>query len=66
MQVPIMVENINTKDLVYKILCNKYSKTSHRILGVCIYVCIRGGEIIDYWFPAKEIVATVTETPLEF
>jgi hypothetical protein len=62
MQIPIMIENtkIDTKELTYKVIFNKYMKTSHRILCVCLYACIRGGEIVDYWFPAK--IAPVDES----
>jgi len=58
MQIPIMVGNTNTdlkkaKDLAYNSIFNKYMKTSHRILCALAYAYIRGGEIIDFLFPAK-------------
>jgi len=58
MQIPIMVGNTNTdlkkaKDLAYNCIFNKYMKTSHRILCAWMYAYIRGGEIIDFLFPAK-------------
>jgi hypothetical protein len=64
MQIPIMVGKltIDNKELAHRVIFNKYMKTSHRILCVCVYACIRGGEILDYWFPAAKIVGTSTTT----
>jgi len=64
MQIPIMVGKltIDNKELAHRVIFNKYMKTSHRILCVCVYACIRGGEILDYWFPAAKIVGTPTTT----
>jgi len=45
---------IETKELAYKIICNKYINTSTRLISLCIYSSIRFCEIIDYWLPPSK------------
>ena len=44
------------KSLSYKCIFDKRSKMSGRISGAILYVVIRAGEIIDWWFPVRESV----------
>ena len=44
------------KTLSYKCIFDKRSKMSGRISGAILYVVIRAGEIIDWWFPVRESV----------
>jgi hypothetical protein len=41
------------KDLSYKCIFDKFSKMSGRVTAAVIFVVIRAGEIIDWWFPVK-------------
>ena len=48
--------NTDTKDLKsisYKCIFDKPSKMSGRVAAAILYVVIRAGEIIDWWFPVK-------------
>jgi len=41
------------KELSYKCIFDQRSPMSGRIYGAIIYMVIRAGEIIDWWFPVK-------------
>ena len=41
------------KALSYKCIFDKPSPMSGRVSAAIIYVVIRAGEIIDWWFPVK-------------
>ena len=50
--------NFNTdtndiKSVSYKCIFDKPSKMSGRVAAGILYVIIRAGEIIDWWFPVK-------------
>ena len=41
------------KSISYKCIFDKLSPMSGRVSAAIIYVVIRAGEIIDWWFPVK-------------
>jgi hypothetical protein len=41
------------KSISYKCIFDKLSPMSGRVSAAAIYVAIRVGEIIDWWFPVK-------------
>ena len=41
------------KNLSYKCIFDAPSKMSGRVAAAVLYVVIRAGEIIDWWFPVK-------------
>ena len=41
------------KSISYKCIFDKPSKMSGRVASAILYVVIRAGEIIDWWFPVK-------------
>jgi hypothetical protein len=41
------------KEVSYKCIFDKPSKMSGRVASAIIYMVIRAGEIIDWWFPVK-------------
>ena len=43
------------KAISYKCIFDKLSPMSGRVSAAAIYVVIRMGEIIDWWFPVKNI-----------
>lgn len=43
------------KAISYKCIFDKPSPMSGRVSAAVIYVVIRAGEIIDWWFPVKNI-----------
>ena len=43
------------KSLSYKCIFDKKSPMSGRVGAAAIYAVIRAGEIIDWWFPVKNI-----------
>lgn len=43
------------KALSYKCIFDKPSPMSGRVASAIIYAVIRTGEIIDWWFPVKNI-----------
>ena len=48
-----MFANKELKSLSYKCIFDKPSPMSGRVSAAIIYVVIRAGEIIDWWFPVK-------------
>ena len=54
----VMFTTSNVKDLKslsYKCIFDKPSPMSGRVSAAIIYAVIRAGEIIDWWFPVKNI-----------
>jgi len=51
----------NLKALSYKCIFDKPSPTSGRVWAACIYMLIRAGEIIDWWFPVKVTASSITK-----
>jgi len=52
--------NFNTdlkdlKSISYKCIFDKPSKMSGRVASAILYVVIRAGEIIDWWFPVPKL-----------
>jgi hypothetical protein len=43
------------KALSYKCVFDKKSPASGRVASAIIYAIVRAGEIIDWWFPVKNI-----------
>jgi hypothetical protein len=43
------------KEVSYKCIFDKPSKMSGRVASAIIYAVIRAGEIIDWWFPVKNL-----------
>ena len=43
------------RDAAYKVIFDKPSKMSDRVCAAIIYIAIRAGEVIDWWFPVKAI-----------
>jgi hypothetical protein len=43
------------KITAYRCIFDRPSKMSGRVTAAIIYVVIRAGEIIDWWFPVKGI-----------
>jgi hypothetical protein len=41
------------KQLSYRCIFDRASPMSGRVAGAIIYIVIRAGEIIDWWFPVK-------------
>ena len=48
-----MFANKELKSLSYKCIYDRASPMSGRVSAAAIYVAIRLGEIIDWWFPVK-------------
>lgn len=46
---------LELKAISYKCIFDKRSPMSGRVSAAVIYVVIRAGEIIDWWFPVKNI-----------
>ena len=46
---------LELKAISYKCIFDKRSPMSGRVSAAIIYVAIRAGEIIDWWFPIKNI-----------
>jgi hypothetical protein len=44
---------VNLKELSYVAMFDKRSPMSGRVYSLFIYMAIRVGEIIDWWFPVK-------------
>lgn len=44
---------VNIKELSYKTIFDKHSLMSGRVSSAFVYMAIRVGEIIDWWFPVK-------------
>lgn len=44
---------VNLKELSYLAIFDKRSAMSGRVSSAFIYIAIRAGEIIDWWFPVK-------------
>ena len=44
---------VNLKELSYKTIFDKHSLMSGRVSSALVYIAIRAGEIIDWWFPVK-------------
>jgi hypothetical protein len=41
------------KQLSYRCIFDRASPMSGRVAGAIIYIVIRAGEVIDWWFPVK-------------
>jgi len=50
-----MFANKELKSLSYKCIYDRASPMSGRVSAAVIYVVIRMGEIIDWWFPVKKV-----------
>jgi hypothetical protein len=48
-----MSNNMDVKTSAYKCIFDKSSPMSGRVASAIIYIVIRAGEIIDWWFPVK-------------
>jgi hypothetical protein len=46
---------MDLKTSSYKCIFDKPSPMSGRVAAAIIYIVIRAGEIIDWWFPVKKI-----------
>jgi hypothetical protein len=49
------MDTIELKDVSYRCVIDKQTPMSGRIASAIIYVVIRAGEIIDWWFPVKAV-----------
>jgi hypothetical protein len=50
-----MTDLRNLKNVSYQCIFDRRSPMSGRVTGAIIYMIIRAGEIIDWWFPLKII-----------
>jgi len=46
---------IELKEVSYRCIFDKPTPMSGRVASAIIYMAIRAGEIIDWWFPVKNI-----------
>jgi hypothetical protein len=44
---------VNLKELSYLAMFDKRALMSGRVSSALVYIAIRAGEIIDWWFPVK-------------
>ena len=50
-------DTANLKVLSYAAIFDNRSRMSGRVASAIIYVVMRAGDVIDWWFPVKTVVA---------